>query len=99
MNERSRASGTLSQFPLGPRVAIGVCTLLVLLSALRAPVLAQDQKISFLLREGREALDSGDFARAAQDFEQARQLAPDDLEANRGLLLSDLQDGRLDQAE
>ena len=63
------------------------------------PAFAQNQQLPILIRKGQDALDAGDFAHAARDFEQARQLAPGNLEANRGLLLSDLQMGRLDDAE
>ncbi len=51
-----------------------------------------------LLRSGQTALDAGDYARAAHDFEQARQKAPENLAANRGLVLSFLQMGRLRDA-
>jgi cytochrome c-type biogenesis protein CcmH/NrfG len=51
-----------------------------------------------LLREGRFALDRGDFEHAVHNFEEARQLAPENLQANRGLLLSYLQAGRLNEA-
>lgn len=60
---------------------------------------AQSPGLSALLRDGQDALDSSDFARAARDFEQAQQLTPDNLDASRGLLLSYLQLGRLEQAE
>ena len=48
-----------------------------------------------MLRSGKAALDADDYARAASDFERARQVAPESLEANRGLVLSYLQLGRL----
>ena len=60
---------------------------------------AQEQRLPGLLRQGQDALDAGDFNSAAHTFEQARQLAPDNKEANRGLLLSYLQAGRLGEAE
>ncbi len=52
-----------------------------------------------LLKEGQAALDRGDFEHAIQDFERVRQSAPQNLQANRGLLLSYLQAGRLNDAE
>jgi tetratricopeptide (TPR) repeat protein len=55
-------------------------------------------QMQVLLRDGQAALDRGDVERAVQDFEQARQLAPQNLQANRGLLLSYLQAGRLNEA-
>jgi hypothetical protein len=55
-------------------------------------------QMQVLLRDGQAALDRGYVERAVQDFEQARQLAPENLHANRGLLLSYLQAGRLNEA-
>ena len=52
-----------------------------------------------LVRSGQGALQAGDGARAAADFEKARQMAPGNLEANRGLLLTYLEAGRLRDAE
>jgi tetratricopeptide (TPR) repeat protein len=60
---------------------------------------SQNQLPQALIREGQKALDAGDFARAAGDFERARQFAPESLEVNRGLLLSYLQGGRIADAE
>src|SRR4029077_5358876 len=48
-----------------------------------------------MLRAGETALDAGDYARAAGIFERARQTAPENLAANRGLVLSYLQMGRM----
>ena len=42
--------------------------------------------------------DADDYPRAAASFERARQIAPDNLPANRGLVLSLLQLGRLTEA-
>jgi tetratricopeptide (TPR) repeat protein len=58
----------------------------------------QVPNLQMLIQDGRQALQADDFPRAAHDFGQAMQLAPDNLEVNRGLLLSDLQIGRLDEA-
>src|SRR5437879_12199113 len=52
-----------------------------------------------LLKEGQAALDRGDFEHAIQDFQRVRHSAPQNLQANRGLLLSYLQAGRLNDAE
>jgi tetratricopeptide (TPR) repeat protein len=59
---------------------------------------AQQRTLAELIRDGQQALQSDDFARAAEDFAQARQLAPENLEASRGLLLSDLQTGHFEDA-
>ncbi len=71
--------------------------LLASLSAISASQ-ALSPQAQTLVRHGQAALDAGDFARAASDFEQARQLAPENLEVSRGLLLSYLQTGRLAEA-
>src|SRR5437868_3776809 len=55
---------------------------------------AQSPTVQALLQSGQAALDADDYARAAACFERARQVAPDNLQANRGLLLSYLQGGR-----
>src|SRR5437867_12597011 len=52
-----------------------------------------------LLKEGQAALDHGDYEQAIRDFQRVRQSAPQNLQANRGLLLSYLQAGRLHDAE
>src|ERR1700740_995675 len=61
------------------------------------PTFAQSHvsQVQALVREGQPGLDKDDFARAVQDFEQARQLAADSLDVAHGLLLSYLQAGRL----
>src|ERR1700733_3740424 len=59
----------------------------------------QDAQIQSLVRSGKAALDAGDLGRASADFEKARQVAPDNLEVNRGLLLTYLEAGRLREAE
>lgn len=61
--------------------------------------IGQSPNVSALLRAGQQALEAADFTSAGRSFEQARQLAPDNLEANRGLVLSYLQAGRLSEAE
>src|SRR5712691_7794714 len=63
-------------------------------------MLAQEPSSSaqVFLRNGQAALERGDFHGAVQSFEQARQLAPDNIQAARGLLLSYLQDSRIAQA-
>ena len=69
---------------------------LILLAACAA--WAQSPNLQTLLRSGQAALDSDDYARAATAFERARQAAPDNLQANRGLVVSYLQLGRLNEA-
>jgi len=59
---------------------------------------AQSPEVQIQLRSGQAALDADDYARAAASFERARQIAPDNLAANRGLVLSYLQLGRLSEA-
>src|SRR5438876_6372554 len=75
--------------------------LLVLVVFSIAPAMLAQEPSSpaqVFLRKGQAALESGDFQDAVQSFEQARQLAPDNIQAARGLLLSYLQDGRVAQA-
>src|SRR5882724_11984816 len=59
---------------------------------------AQSPSVQALLQSGEAALEVDDYARAATSFERARQVAPDNLPANRGLVLSYLQLGRLNEA-
>ena len=59
----------------------------------------QNSQLESLIRQGENALDAGDFASAASAFERARQMAPESLYANRGLLLSYLSEKRLGDAE
>jgi len=89
----------VSQLFSGGRTLLRVAKPLALLLALTTVALSQDPRLPQLLREGQDAIDAGDFARAARAFEQARQFAPDRKEASRGLLLSYLQEGRLAEAE
>src|SRR5947207_4286452 len=42
--------------------------------------------LEIALQHGRAALETGDYTHATDDFERARQLAPDNLQVNRGLL-------------
>ena len=59
---------------------------------------AQSPGVQELLRSGQAALDADDYSRAAASFERARQMSPENLPANRGLVLSFLQLGRLTEA-
>src|SRR4029077_20456463 len=59
---------------------------------------AQSPTVQALLRSGQAALDNDDYSRAVASFERAHLLAPDDLQASRGLVLSYLQLGRLADA-
>jgi tetratricopeptide (TPR) repeat protein len=74
---------------------IAACALVLLANG----VTAQNQSVTSLIGRGQNALDAGDFAAAASAFERARQMVPENLEVNRGLLLSYLQEKRLDDAE
>ena len=58
----------------------------------------QSSRVLTLIQQGQTALDGGDFEHAVADFQQARELAPDSLKANRGLVLSYLQAGDLRDA-
>src|SRR5271155_4738863 len=60
---------------------------------------SENESVTVLIRKGQAALDAGDFVSAAYDFERARQIAPESLDVNRGLLLSYLQENSLDDAE
>ena len=63
------------------------------------PTLAQGAgQVQQILRNAQSAMDQGDYARAVGEYEKAVQLAPDNLAANRGLVLSNLQAGRLREA-
>src|SRR5205814_1783710 len=72
--------------------------ILAFLVAVGPTELAAQSTVPALIHDGRAAIDSGDFSRATADFEQAHRLAPENLEASRGLLLSYLQSGQLAQA-
>jgi tetratricopeptide (TPR) repeat protein len=72
---------------------------LMLALACSAAVQLGNGSVTSLIREGQSALDAGDFPRATSEFEQARRVAPENIEVNRGLLLSYLQEKRLDDAE
>ena len=89
----------LSSFFFRFRGLFSVGSFLALLWALSPAAWSQDQQLPPLIREGQEAIDAGDFTRAAHAFERARQLAPDSKEVSGGLLLSYLQEGRLGEAE
>ena len=76
-----------------------LCGLLAIAFVFGASAQSQNRELESLIREGQSELDAGEFARAASNFERATQMAPDNLEANRGLLLSYLQAKRLSDAE
>jgi tetratricopeptide (TPR) repeat protein len=79
-------------------MSVRFVALLILSLVLCGAARSQGQKLPELLRDGRQALQVDDFPRAAHDFAQAILLAPENLEVNRGLLLSDLQIGHFDDA-
>jgi len=76
-----------------------LCGLLAIGFVFGASAQSQNRQLESLIREGQGALDAGEFARAVSNFERATQMAPENLEANRGLLLSYLQAKRLRDAE
>jgi tetratricopeptide (TPR) repeat protein len=78
---------------------VRVTGVLAALLALGGVALPQNERVADLVRQGQNAIDAGDFNRATLAFEQARQVAPDRKDVNRGLLLSYLQEGRLAEAE
>jgi protein O-GlcNAc transferase len=78
------------------RLAIWLC--LLWLMGMTGWAQSPNASIQQLLRSGQRALRADDYASAARDFERARQIAPDNLEANRGLVLSYLQRGQLREA-
>ncbi len=78
------------------RLAIWLC--LLWLTGITGWAQSPNASVQQLLRSGQTALDADDYAGAAHDFERARQIAPENLEANRGLVLSYLQMGRLREA-
>src|ERR1700680_486668 len=76
-----------------------LCGLLAIAFVFGASAQSQNRQLESLLHDGQNDLDAGDFASAVSTFERATQMAPDNLEANRGLLLSYLQAKRLSDAE
>src|SRR6266851_3728846 len=89
-----RAKQTLRQTHGSLFVAIVLCVPVLLAT----PSQSQDPRVEGLLKQGQAALDADDFASAVSAFEAAEQLAPENLTANRGLLVSYLQSGRLTDA-
>ena len=73
--------------------------LLAIALAFGASAQSQNRHLESLIHDGQNDLDAGDFASAVSTVERATQMAPDNLEANRGLLLSYLQAKRLSDAE
>jgi len=59
---------------------------------------SQTSELQQLLNHGQAASEAGDYATAVTDFEAACRLAPDNQAANRGLLLSYVQTGKLTEA-
>ena len=71
------------------RVVVVPQVLLFLIVSLLGLAAGQSEPgVQTLIRSGQAALDSGNFARAVSDFQQAWQIAPENVEVNRGLLLS-----------
>jgi len=59
---------------------------------------SRNSDLERLLKQGQAALDADDFTAAVSAYEQASQIAPENLAVNRGLVLSYLQSGRLPEA-
>jgi len=76
-----------------------LCGLLAIGFVFGASAQSQNRQLETLIEDGQRDLDAGDFGGAVASFERATQMAPDNLEANRGLLLSYLQAKRLRDAE
>src|SRR5580704_10226317 len=76
-----------------------ICTIVVCFFLLESVLCRAQEDAQILIRSGKAALEAGDLGHASADFEKARQLAPENLEANRGLLLTYLEAGRLREAE
>src|ERR1700704_3575236 len=72
-----------------------LCGLLAIAFVFGASAQPQNRQLESLVHDGQSDLDAGDFASAVASFERAAKLAPDNLAANRGLLLSYLQAKRL----
>jgi tetratricopeptide (TPR) repeat protein len=66
--------------------------------AIETAVSQSEPSLQHLLRQGQAALDAGEYDVAVASFEAARKIAPDNLPANRGLVLSYVQSGRLPDA-
>src|SRR4051794_27917043 len=64
------------------------------------PCVAQtpSPKLQSLIQQGQAALDAGQFQEAVSRYEEARQMAPQNLAVNRALLLAYLQSGNLARA-
>ena len=77
------------------KVLVRVLAVWLVISALSAQT---GTSIQTLIRQGQASLEKEDFAHALSAFEQAYQIAPENLPVNRGLLLSRLQSGRIPDA-
>ena len=77
-----------------------ILTLCVLILGTALPGAAQStsSEVQILIHRGQAALDADRFDEAVAAFQQARELAPENLEASRGLVLSYLQTGDLRDA-
>jgi tetratricopeptide (TPR) repeat protein len=64
----------------------------------RAIPQSQNSEFQGLLKQGQAALDASDFVTAVSLFEHAKQIAPESLAVNRGLVLSYVQAARLPDA-
>ncbi|PYV64870.1 MAG: hypothetical protein DMG97_33720 [Acidobacteria bacterium] len=92
---RPSAHGVL---PQSRRAFAFALVMVFCLGSERAMPQSQNSEVQRLLKQGQAALDAGDFTTATAEFQHAEQLSLDNLSANRGLLLSYLQSGRLPDA-
>ena len=92
-----RTLAGFSFFPCSRRAAIRY-GILVILSCSIALGQTMSPEVRALIQSGNSALDAGDFRKAAQQFEAARTLVPDNIDVSRGLLETYLQLGRSDLA-
>jgi tetratricopeptide (TPR) repeat protein len=74
-----------------------VCLTVLLIAG--AVASAQNERVADLVRQGQAAIQAEQFDRAAQAFEQARQIGPERKDVSRALVLSYLQIGHLAEAE
>jgi tetratricopeptide (TPR) repeat protein len=81
-----------------PRKRVLTVCVLVFTSSVAALPQRTNSKLQTLIQNGQQALDAGNLAVALDAFQNAYQTAPENLEANRGLLLTYLEANQLPQA-
>jgi hypothetical protein len=78
----------INSFCNGCGKKVWVPTVLLAVLALSAVALAQNERVTRLVRQGQDAMQAEDFDRAASALEQAWQIAPERKDVNRGLLVN-----------